>query len=130
MGPRAPCLPRFPQQPLDRAGLARASWASSQAPVAARRCGSKEPAHAAGAPAYCPVGRPKFGDGEGLGPPPRRERAPAPWQGLTDAGRSFHPVLSQPKERDSRGVARMSRAELIARLLEFNDVSSFQFTAA
>lgn len=39
-------------------------------------------------------------------------------------------MLSHPKELDSRGVSRLGRAELIARLLDFNRVSAFQFTPA
>ncbi len=39
-------------------------------------------------------------------------------------------MLSQPQEWDAQGVSQMSRAELIAGLLEFNEVSSFQFSAA
>jgi hypothetical protein len=39
-------------------------------------------------------------------------------------------VLPQPKEWDGRDIARLSRRELIARLLESDETSSFQFSAA
>jgi len=50
--------------------------------------------------------------------------------GLAKTARSYLAVVSQPKDCDSSDIARLSRQELIARLLKSNEISSFQFSPA